>query len=114
MVQPQGNPWQEADDPSHDFGPWIETASSRATRYRYDYANQALQVEWRNGRGHVVTKYSGVDSEIYRRFARSASKGKFVNRVLNGAPGGYEPIGHGEEFQAPTNPNRRAVKHRSD
>lgn len=114
MVNPQPTPYKEVDDPNHDFGPWVETASSRCTRYRYDYASGDLQVVWKNGRGHIVTAYRGVSSEMYRRFARSASKGKFVNRVLNGSPGGYEAIGFSEEFDAPSNPNRRAVKHRPE
>lgn len=114
MVNPQPTPYKAADVEAYDFGPWVETASSRCTRYRYDYANSVLQVEWRNGRGHVVTAYRDVSSEMYRRFARSASKGKFVNRVLNGSAGSYDAIGHNEEFAAPSNPNRRAVKHRPE
>lgn len=109
-----GNPWQTPDDQEHDFGPWIETGSTRCNRYRYDYANSTLQVVWLNGRGHIVTAYRGVDTDTYRRFAQSASKGRFVNQVLNGAPGGYENIGSPRqaEADAPSNPNRSAVKHR--
>lgn len=106
------SPFQESDDQSHDLGPWIETTSSRASRYRYDYANQQLQVTWKNGIGHVHTIYSGCDWETYRRFARSASKGRFVNRVLNGVPGGYVAAAGAEAIQAPSNPNRRVIQHR--
>ena len=105
------SPFQAADDPEHDFGPWVETASSRASRYRYDYATGDLFVSWRNGIGHVHTAYRGAGSDVYRRFAISASKGKFVNRILNGIP--YEPA-MPDEIDAPSNPNRRVVKYRED
>lgn len=109
-MTPGPSPYQDADDPVHDFGPWIECPqSTRASRYRYDYANGDLQVTWRNGQGHVVTAYHGVDSETYRRFARASSKGKFVNRLLNGFA--YGPVSP-DEANAPSNPNRRAVQHR--
>ena len=98
-----------SDDPGHDIGPWIESPSStRCSRYRYDYANQQLQVAWKNNLHHYVTTYPDTSTEVYRRFARSASKGRFVNRVLNG--GGYWPSG--PEKSAPSNPARRQVQSR--
>jgi len=104
------SPYQPSDDPEHDLGPWIECPqSTRASRYRYDYAARELQVTWKNGRGHVHTVYPACDSETYRKFARAVSKGKYVNNVLNGLPyRPYEP----DEIDAPSNPNRRAVKHK--
>src|SRR5262245_81007 len=78
-------PDAEGDDQdTHDLGPWMETPnSSRVARLRYDYAQQAVQVIWRNGigNGHV---YSGVDYETFRSFARVTSKGRYINNVLNG------------------------------
>jgi hypothetical protein len=104
------SPYQEADDPVHDLGPWIEAPqSSRLSRYRYDYGSRELQVTWKNGRGHVHTVYGAADTEVYRRFARAVSKGKFVNRVLNGLP--YMPASP-DQVDAPSNPNRRAVQSR--
>lgn len=102
------SPWQESDNPVHDLGPWIEAPqSSRVARYRYDYGTNELQVKWANGKGHVVTTYGAADSEVYRRFARAVSKGKFVNRILNGLP--YTPATV-DEVNAPSNPSRRGVK----
>ena len=105
-------------DRDHDCGPWIEAPrSTRLTRYRYDYAQGELQVTWKNGRGHVHTTYKvggGVGdpegSAIYRKFAMAASKGKFVNNPLNNVAN-YWPSTP-EELNAPSNPNRKAVKHR--
>lgn len=98
------------DEPVHDLGPWIEAPnSSRLTRYRYDYAARQIQVTWKNGRGHVHTTYSGAESELYRKFARAVSKGRYVNSTLNGCE--YRPATP-DEISAPSNPNRRAVKSR--
>lgn len=105
----QAAPFRNADDQEHDLGPWIETASTRCNAYRYDYATEDLYVKWRNGRGHVVTAYRAVGSETYRRFAQAASKGRFVGHVLDGFF--YEPASVDEQ-DAPSNPNRREVKHR--
>lgn len=104
------SPYQESDDPVHDLGPWIESPqSSRVSRYRYDYGTKELQVAWRNGIGHVVTTYGAADSDTYRRFARAVSKGKMVNRVLNGLP--YTPATP-DQIAAPSNPNRKEVQSR--
>lgn len=102
-------PGDDTESAYHDIGPWIETASSRCDSYRFDYANQALHVHWVNApKGHFpFTTYLNVDSSVYRRFAKSASKGRFVNRVLNGYP--YRPSSVGEA-DAPHNPSRSAVK----
>jgi len=104
------SPYQQPDDPDHDLGPWIEAPqSSRLTRYRFDYGTREIQVTWRNGKGHGTTVYGAADSEIYRRFARAASKGAMVNRVLNGLP--YAPATP-DQIDAPSNPNRSAVQSR--
>jgi hypothetical protein len=90
----------------HDCGPWMETpASSRVSRFRYDYQNTALQVQWRNNKnpGYV---YLAVPYEGYRRFARISSKGKFINSDLNGYDfRGITP----EELDAPSNEKRNPV-----
>jgi len=105
----------------YDFGPWIEsTASTRLSRYRYDYANSKLVVEWRNGRGHIFTTYelgepvdpddpndTSFGATTYRKFAIAVSKGRYVNTTLN--PFGYEKSTP-EEINAPSNVARRAVK----
>lgn len=105
------SPYQPYDSPEHDLGPWIESpGSSRMSRYRYDYAADTLQVTWANDRGHSPgTVYEGVGSDIYRRMARAASKGKFVNRILDGFS--YRPADP-DEFDAPSNPDRSVVQHR--
>jgi len=107
-------PYRPADDSQHDLGPWIEAPqSSRVSKYRYDYAARQLQVAWANGKGHGTTVYGaepgGFDSEAYRRFARAVSKGKFVNRILNGY--GYAPASP-DEINAPSNPLRKVVQSR--
>ena len=106
---PGPSPFQQPDDTSHDLGPWIESPSStRVSRYRYDYAEGSLQVQWTNGKndGYV---YRGLDRSTYQRFARAVSKGQMINRVLNGFP--YERMTP-EEVTAPSNPNRQALSSR--
>lgn len=85
-----------------DLGPWIETPnSSRVSAYRYDYLNDSMQVQWKNGKRAQngpssptdvpATMYGGladggtpIDYEGFRRFARAISKGRAVNTILNG------------------------------
>lgn len=117
------DPYQPADDARHDLGPWIEAPSSTRVRdYRYDYATGELQVRWVNrpptqgyiyqvGGGTVQTR-SGTDVAgrlMYQRFARASSKGRYINDMLNGTPyRAAEP----DEIQAPSNPDRRAIRSR--
>lgn len=92
-----------------DLSPWVETpSSSRVSRFRYDYANRAIQCQWRNNKGDGYI-YSGVDYEAYRAFARAASKGKRINTHLNGYP--YRPMTP-SEVGAMANPNRRGLQSR--
>ena len=86
-----------------DCGPWIEPASTRVESYRYDYMNRQIQCTWANhiGPGHT---YDVDDYEVFRRFARSTSKGKFINRVLNGYH--FEKIDP-TVLSLPSNPRRR-------
>lgn len=101
--------WDPADDPQHDIGPWHESpSSSRVSRYRFDYAAQALQVQWTNNKnaGYI---YEGVTRDVFQNFSRAVSKGMAVNRVLNSFP--YRPIDQ-EELDAPSNPNRKQLQSR--
>ena len=109
MANPTGSPYQPSDDKNHDIGPWAESPqSSRVSRYRYDYATQQLQVQWTNGKNHGYV-YEAVDRDGYQRFARAASKGKFVNRILNGHPYRLMTV---DEVNVPSNPSRRALTSR--
>lgn len=105
-----------------DFGPWIETPnSSRVSRYRYDYLNDSIMVEWTNQKraqsgpssptAEPVTIYGAladggtpIDYEGFRRFARAISKGKAVNTILNGF--GYRGVST-DEYQADSNERYR-------
>ena len=62
-------------------GPWYPMVSSRVTEARYDKGLQQIHVIFRDGTPWV---YDGVPTNIWRNFRRSASPGKFINRVLNG------------------------------
>lgn len=89
-----------------DLGPWVDTpSSSRLARYRYDYDNRAIHVQWANGKG-VGTVYDGVDYEGLRMFARAASKGQKVNTMLNNYP--YHPMSQ-QEASAPSNTQRAGL-----
>ena len=100
------------DDPpqsqaSFDCGPWAETpSSSRVASYRFDYHNRAIQVRWRNGKSQPGHIYRDVPYEVYRSFARVASKGKYVNSTLNGYD--YDLMTP-DEAHAPSNERRQGV-----
>ena len=87
----------------HDLSPWAETPkSSRVSRYRYDYQNSAIQVQWRNNKNHGYI-YLEVPVEGYQAFARAASKGKHINFPLNT----YDyRLMTSDEVQAPSNSER--------
>jgi KTSC domain len=90
----------------HDLGPWAETpASSRVSRYRYDYAQRAIQVQWRNNKndGYI---YEDVDYEAFRSFARAVSKGKAINRSLNNFKYG---VMVNQEYEIESNARRNAI-----
>jgi KTSC domain len=89
-----------------DCGPWAETpASSRVSRYRFDYLNRAIQVQWRNNKNEGYI-YRDIPYEVYRSFARVASKGRYINSTLNGFD--YDRLTT-DELNAPSNENRRTV-----
>lgn len=76
-----------------DCGPWYVTpASSRVSRFRYDYGNKMIQVQWTNedkpwsNQGYLYAA-SGRDFQVLRE---KASKGKTINNPMNGRP--YRPM----------------------
>ena len=99
------------DEVQHDLGPWMETpSSSRVSRFRYDYQNEGLQVQWRNNSNHGYI-YLEVPYEGFRNFARVASKGRYVNSHLNN----YEyRLMTDEEVHAPSNTSRSTVSRRKE
>jgi hypothetical protein len=96
---------KQYDDAKHDLSNWAETpGSTRVARYRYDYINRAIQVQWRNSKPGYI--YFDVPYESYREFARLASKGKGVNSHLNGFE--YRQM-LADEMSAPSNDQRAPV-----
>lgn len=90
----------------HDLGPWVETPeSSRVASFRYDFANDTLQVQWTNGRRPYL--YFDVSYERYRAMVRAASKGKYIPRLGSN----YQPM-EGEE-ELVSNDKRRAPTSRA-
>jgi hypothetical protein len=89
-----------------DLGPWAEPSSTRVKAYRYDYLKKEIQVTWVNNNNPGYA-YGDMDYEGFRAFARIASKGKYINRVLNGM-GNYRRLTP-DEVNAPSNRNRRSV-----
>ena len=102
---------EEEQELHHDLGPWIETpASSRVSAFRYDFANDSLQVTWtNNGRPYV---YFDISYEQYRSMVRAVSKGKFIPRLGNN----FQPLelsDHSGAEELPSNASRRAPASRS-
>lgn len=64
-------------------GRWVPMASSRVNSARYDPALEQVHVVFKDGTPWV---YDGVPQNVWRNFRRSASPGKYINRVLNGYP----------------------------
>lgn len=65
--------------------PYQPTNTSNPPRPRtlaagYDRASRTLRIRWRDGTG---TEYYDIPPDIWRRFQKSASPGRFVNRILN-------------------------------
>lgn len=80
-----------------DCGPWYVTpASSRVSRFRYDYGNRMIQVQWTNenepwsNNGYLYAA-SGRDFQTLRE---KASKGKTINNPMNNRP--YRPMAQHE------------------
>lgn len=68
-------------------GDWEFFDSTRVSRARYDGRHQLLEVDWVDG--GLSYLYQDVPSNVWRNMQRSASVGKFVNRVLDQYP--YAP-----------------------
>lgn len=97
------------DHDKFDLAPWTDTpSSSRVSRFRYDHANKATQVQWRNGANHGYI-YGDMNYEEFRMFARAVSKGKKVNTFLNGKP--YRLMDT-DEVAAGSNTGRRGLTSR--
>lgn len=64
-------------------GKWVSMSSSRVNAARYDSGLEQVQVVFKDGTPWV---YDGVPQNVWRGFRRSASPGKYINRVLNGYP----------------------------
>ena len=59
-----------------------ESVSSRAiAKIGYDTHSQVLEVEFRTGR---VYRYRGVPAGVHEFLRRSASKGSYFNRMIDG------------------------------
>jgi hypothetical protein len=88
-------PRDPRDDPSYNsehagFGPWVEVSSSRVAAVRYDPGNQAVMVQWANGKTPYI--YTGVGLETYRGFVKSSSKGRAIGML----GGDYRPASPAE------------------
>lgn len=101
----------EEEELHHDLGPWIETpASSRVSAFRYDFANDSLQVTWTNSRRPYV--YFDISYEKYRSMVRAVSKGKFIPSLGSN----YQPLelsDHSGAEDLPSNDRRRAPASRA-
>jgi KTSC domain len=95
---------------THDLGPWVETPqSTRVSAFRYDFANDSLQVQWTNrGRPYV---YFDISYEQYRGMVRAMSKGKYVPNLGSN----YQPMegDHAGAEDLPSNASRRAPTSRA-
>ena len=79
-------------------------SSSRVKAYRFDHLQRQLQVTWRNEKNEGYLR--GCRLEGYRAFARVASKGKYINRILNNYT--YRPM-NSTEYEAPSNERRKGI-----
>lgn len=96
-----------------DLSPWTTApASTRVSRYRYDFANKAVQVEWKNekNRGYVYGIEEDIPYSQYVQFARAASKGKRINNPFNGFSYDLMTV---EEAGEPSNNSRRGLLSRT-
>lgn len=64
-------------------GDWHDVASSRVAAIRYDFGLRQIHVIFKDGTPWV---YADVPNAVYHRFLDSASKGRFINRILNSYP----------------------------
>ena len=77
-------------------GRWLSFESTRVSEGRYDGGLEQVHVIFKDG---TPWTYNGVPRNLWKNFRRSASPGKYINRVLNSFPyweGGFA-YGEGEE-----------------
>ena len=74
-------------------GKWLSFESSRVNEGRYDSGLNQVHVIFRDG---TPWTYNGVPRNIWKNFRRSASPGKYINRVLNGYPYWQGGFSYGE------------------
>jgi hypothetical protein len=75
-------------------GPWEEMDSSRVARARYDYGKREIHVIFKDGTPWVYGTDGSVPTAVWHRMRRTASPGKFINRVLNDYPYSKAPPGY--------------------
>lgn len=78
-------------------------------RIYHDPAAWAKPTQYPRGEGQIAV--SPVTFETFRQFARSVSKGRSVNNLLNGL--GYKGMSM-DEYDAPSNPRYRAPSRTRD
>jgi hypothetical protein len=61
-------------------GRWLSFESSRVSEGRYDGGLEQVHVIFKDG---TPWTYNGVPRSVWRNFRRSASPGRYINRVLN-------------------------------
>ena len=77
-------------------GKWLSFESSRVNEGRYDGGLEQIHVIFRDG---TPWTYNGVPRNVWKNFRRSASPGKYINRVLNGYPYWRGGFSYGEESE---------------
>jgi hypothetical protein len=83
-------------------GPWKQMDSSRVARARYDSAARQVQVEFSNNGAPYV--YEEVPPNLWKNFRRSASPGRYINRVLDNFPYYRNPVSFDEMDELRTEP----------
>lgn len=76
-----GRPKTAREAKKESAGAWIPVESSRVATFRYLEKRGELQVHWKNR--PEMWSYYDVPLSVYKRFVNAASKGQFVNSVLN-------------------------------
>jgi hypothetical protein len=96
-----------------DLSPWTSAPSStRVSRYRYDFANNSVQVQWKNQKnwGYIYGIYEDIPYSQYVQFARATSKGKRINNPFNGFSYDMMTV---DEVIEPSNTTRRGLLSRT-
>lgn len=75
-------------------GRWLSFQSSRVSEGRYDAGLEQVHVIFDDG---TPWTYNGVPRNLWKNFRRSASPGKYINRVLNAYPYWRGGFSYGEQ-----------------